>query len=169
MLFHASISAYDPARVAAVLAEMMGGEAMPFPPVPGSHIALAGDRYGTAIEVYPAGKALVPGETEAESTTLGDPDRPSDTHLAIGVSLSEAELRRICEREWWLCRTCNRGGRFHVVEVWVENRVLIEALTPEMQLEYRAIANPGSWRAMLATQQGAVKPSRTRLAELVRP
>jgi len=169
MLFHASISAYDPARVAAVLAEMMGGEAMPFPPVPGSHIALAGDRYGTAIEVYPAGQALVPGETEVECTTVADPDRPSDTHLAIGVALSEAELARIADREWWLCRICSRGGYFRVVEIWVENRILIEALTPEMQAEYRAIAHPGNWRAMLAGLPGAVKASRARVAELVRP
>ena len=171
MLFHASISAYDPARVAAVLAEMMRGEAFPFPPLPGSHIAMAGDRYGTGIEVYPAGQALVPGETEVESTTVADADRPSDTHLALGVPISEAELRRICEREWWLCRTCSRGGKFRVVEVWVENRIMIEALTPEMQAEYLAFANPRSWEAMLAANQGAIKGSRApaRAPELVQP
>ncbi len=171
MLFHASISADDPALVAAVLAEMMRGEAFPFPPVPGSHIAMAGDRYGTGIEVYPAGMALVPGETQAESTTLADADRPSDTHLALGVPVSEAELKRICEREWWLCRTCTRGGVFRVVEVWVENRILIEALTPEMQAEYLAFANPRSWEARLAANAGAIGGSRApaHVAELVRP
>jgi hypothetical protein len=170
MLFHASISAYDPARVAAVLAEMMRGEAFPFPPVPGSHIAMAGDRFGTGIEVYPAGKALVPGEVEVESTTLADADRPSDTHLALGVPVSEAELSRICEREWWLCRTCTRGGKFRVVEVWVENRFLIEALTPEMQAEYLAFANPTSWQAMLAANRGAIRRASVpvRALELVR-
>ncbi len=171
MLFHASISAYDPARVAAALAEMMRGEAMAFPPLPGSHIAMAGDRYGTAIEVYPAGQALVPGETEAVSTTLADADRPSDTHLALGVPVSEAELRRICEREWWLCRTCCRGGVFHVVEIWVENRILIEALTPEMQAEYLAFANPRRWEAMFAANENAIKAATApvRAAGLVRP
>lgn len=160
MLFHASISAYDPAHVAAVLAEMMRGEAMPFPPLPGSHIAMAGDQYGTGIEVYPAGKVLVPGETEVESTTIADPDRPSDTHLALGVPISEAELRRIAQREWWLCRTCMRGGAFRVVEVWVENRIMIEALTPEMQKEYLAFANPRRWEAMLRASEGAIKGAR---------
>ena len=171
MLFHASISAYDPARVAAVLAEMMRGEAFPFPSLPGAHIAMADDRHGTAIEVYPAGKALVPGETEVESTTVADADRPSDTHLALGVPISEAELRRICEREWWLCRTCCRGGVFHVVEVWVENRFLIEALTPEMQAEYLAFASPGGWESMLAAREAVMKksPAPARVTELVRP
>ena len=165
MLFHASISAYDPARVAAVLAEMMGGESMPFPPLPGSHIAMAGDQYGTGIEVYPAGKVLVPGEAEVESTTVADPDRPSDTHLALGVPISEAELRRIAEREWWLCRTCTRGGAFRVVEVWVENRIMIEALTPEMQKEYLAFANPRRWEAMLAANEAAIPGARRPVLE----
>lgn len=163
MLFHASISAYDPAQVAAVLAEMMRGEAFPFPPLSGSYIAIAGDEHGTAVEVYPAGKALVPGETEVESTTLADADRPSETHLALGVPIGEAELHRIAEREWWLCRVCARGGAFHVVEVWVENQILIEALTPAMQAEYLAFANPRNWGTNLAAlarrDQGA---SRTR-------
>ena len=150
MLFHASISAYDPAGVAGVLAEMMRGDSFRFPPVPGAYIAVAGDRYGTAIEVYPAGRALVPGDAEVETTTVGDADRPSETHLALGVPIDEAELRRIAEREWWLCRTCKRGGgAFHIVEVWVENRTLIEALTPEMQVEYLAFANPMNWDAKL--------------------
>ena len=149
MLFHASISAYDPARVAAALAEMMRGESFPFPPVPGSYIAIAGDRHGTAIEVYPTGKALVPGDAQAETTSVCDGDRPSETHLALGVPIDEAELGRIAEREWWLCRTCDRGGAFHVVEVWVENRILVEALTPKMQAEYLAFANPRSWGAKL--------------------
>ena len=160
MLFHASISAYDPARVAAALAEMMRSEAQPFPPVPGSHIAFAGDAHGTAIEVYPAGKALVPGDAEVETTAVGDADRPTETHLALGVPLDEAELRRIDDREWWLCRVCDRGGVFHVVEIWVENRTLIEALTPAMQAEYLAFANPRSWEAKFANLHGAVNDRR---------
>jgi hypothetical protein len=160
MLFHASISAYDPARVAAVLAEMMRGESFRFPPVLGSYIAIAGDRHGTAIEVYPAGKALVPGDAEAETTTLCDGDRPSETHLALGVPIDEAELRRIAEREWWLCRTCDRGGAFRVVEVWVENRTLIEALTPDMQAEYLAFANPRGWEAKLRALRDGIHPHR---------
>jgi hypothetical protein len=85
------------------------------------------------------------------------------------VALSEAEIARITDREWWLCRTCSRGGHFRVVEIWVENRTLIEVLTPEMQLEYRSISSPGSWRAMLARSTGAVKASRAPVAELVQP
>jgi hypothetical protein len=160
MLFHASISAYDPARVAAALADMMRGESFPFPPVPGSYIAIAGDRHGTAIEVYPAGQALVPGDAEVETTSVADGDRPSETHLALGVPVDEAELRRIAEREWWLCRTCDRGGAFRVVEVWVENRTLVEVLPPDMQAEYLAFADPRSWEAKLRGLRGGINRRR---------
>ena len=43
MIHHLSIAARDPKHVAAVLAEIMGGKAVPFPPNPGSDLCLADD------------------------------------------------------------------------------------------------------------------------------
>ena len=149
MLFHASLGAFDPAHTASVLAELVQGQAHPFPVFPGSFIVTTGDEHGTAVEVLPLGLALVPGRTEAEATMLGDADRPTETHLAIGTPLAEAELHAIAAREWWISRTCNRGA-FHVVEIWVENRILIEALTPTMQAEYLAFTSPRNFQAALA-------------------
>jgi hypothetical protein len=149
MLFHASIGARDPMRVAAVVAEIWRGKAYPFPPCPGSYIALAGDDRGSAIEVYPTGRVLVPGENAVRSADRGEAPIASATHLAIAVPCSEEELARIAWREGWLCRSCDRG-RFRVVELWLENSVLIEALTPEMQQQYREFANPANWEAFLA-------------------
>jgi hypothetical protein len=145
MLFHASIAARDPAHVAAVVAQLWNGRALPFPPFPGSHVAIAGDDRGTALEVYPAGQVLTPGGDEVTSARPSEDAQPSATHLAVGVPLSEAEIQAIAAREGWLCRTCSRGGFFRVVEFWLENRVLLELLTPEMQREYRAFATPENW------------------------
>jgi len=61
MIHHLSIAARDPQHVAAVLAEIMGGKAVPFPPNPGSHFALQLDDHGSGVEVYPAGTELRPG------------------------------------------------------------------------------------------------------------
>ena len=41
----------------------------------------------------------------------------------------------------WDCFTCDRGGHFHVVEVWVENAWLIEILPPVFADEYLGFAN----------------------------
>src|SRR6516225_11472644 len=61
MIHHLSIAAGDPQHVAAVLAEIMGGKAVPFPPNPGSFFALQLDDHGSGVEVYPAGTELRPG------------------------------------------------------------------------------------------------------------
>ena len=59
MLFHVSIEADDPRRVAEVVAEIWGGIAAPFPAVAaGSWVALSGDDKGSLIEFYPRGTEL---------------------------------------------------------------------------------------------------------------
>ncbi len=55
-LLHLSISAAEPRRVAGFLARLLDGEALEFPPFPGSWIAFAAAGDGTAIEVYPYGR-----------------------------------------------------------------------------------------------------------------
>ena len=60
MIHHLSIAARDPQRAAGVLAELMGGKAVPFPPNPGSFFALQLDEHGSGVEVYPAGTELEP-------------------------------------------------------------------------------------------------------------
>src|SRR5688572_28636985 len=64
MIHHLSIAARDPRQAAQVLAELMGGTAVPFPPNPGSFFALQLDEHGSGVEVYPAGTHLEPnGDT----------------------------------------------------------------------------------------------------------
>ena len=155
MLFHASIDAQDPRHDASVLAEIWRGSVLPFPPVPGSYIVLAGDERGSAIEILPAGRVLIPGDREAESIKAFDSPRATATHLAVGVSCSVAELERIARRERWLSRVCWRGDLFRVVEFWIENRVELEFLTPEMQAEYRAAANSERFGATFASMAAA--------------
>ena len=58
MIHHLSIAARDPKHVAGVLAELMGGTAVTFPPNPGSFFALQLDEHGSGVEVYPAGTEL---------------------------------------------------------------------------------------------------------------
>src|SRR5208337_203341 len=64
MIHHLSIAARDPKHVAGVLAEFMGGVAVPFPPNPGSFFALQRDEHGSGVEVYPAGTELQPGGSD---------------------------------------------------------------------------------------------------------
>ena len=155
MLFHVSIEADDPRRVAHVLAEIWGGEALPFPAVmPGSWAALAGDRYGSMIEVYPRGTISREGEGAAGAfgeRTAGQ--RFGSTHLAIGTQLDGDAVAAIARSHGWSAKYCRRGGRFGLIELWVEGCLLVEVLTPEMQQEYMETVTIQNWREMLDEAQ----------------
>lgn len=144
MLFHLSIDADDPKNVAAVFAEIWHGKAVPFPHVAcGSWMALAGDDRNNMIEVYPRGTELVELEGDADATSIqADPQARSPTHFAIGTRRSAEDILAIARREGWVAKYRKRGGRFGVIEIWVEGWRMIEVLTPEMQREYLSKDEP---------------------------
>lgn len=160
MINHISISARNPERVAKVLAELWNGYVYPFPPCPGGFMVLADDGRGTAIEVTPINMEILPGENlpiedesfsaktpteeyEAKFTTRENYSEYTPTHVNINTHLTAEEVRRIAERENWRVLTCNRGeGLFQLIEVWAENRLMIEVMTPEMTARYLEVLNP---------------------------
>jgi hypothetical protein len=151
MLFHLSIAAEDPQHVAGVVAELWGGEALPFPPVSDNGwIAMAGDARGTAIEVYPRNTVLRESEGDADAHgEASGKDRFTATHAAIATELDQAAVLAIAQREGWPAKYRKRGGVFGVVEMWIEGRQMVEVLTPEMQAEYLAAMSIEGWKRML--------------------
>ena len=76
MIHHISISAQNLQRVAQVLAEIFKGQAVPFPPHPGSYMTVAMNEHGTAIEVYPSGVQLIPSSGQ-NGCGFGQNSQPS--------------------------------------------------------------------------------------------
>src|SRR5437762_4221055 len=103
MIHHLSIAARDPEKAAAVLAELMGGTAVPFPPNPGSFFALQLDDHGSGVEVYPAGTHLEPGGSEGGGFVREPPHRRGfgATHFALSVETDAATVEKIAERAGW--------------------------------------------------------------------
>ena len=151
MIHHLSIAARDPKHSAEVVAEIMGGKAVPFPPNPGSFFALQLDDHGSGVEIYPAGTELQPAGEEGGSFVR----KPREgrgfgaTHFALSVAADEGKVKQIAERAGWHCVTCNRGP-FHVIEVWVENNTMVEILPPAYAAEYVAFTNPQKVLASMA-------------------
>jgi len=145
MLFHMSIDADDPERVASVIAEFWGGSVRPFPPISdNAWMALANDDRGTCLEVYPRGVVLreTPGDADAHGEAAGA-DAYTATHGAIATDLDQDRVLAIAEREGWPAKYRKRGGMFGVIELWIEGRQMMEVLTPQMQAEYlQAMAAP---------------------------
>jgi hypothetical protein len=143
MIHHVSIPASEPAAVAEALAELMRGRSFPFPgPVPGAFMAVSGDEHGTMIEVYPDDTVLRPGTGEDEvAMATGAPARGHAFHLLLSVPADQGAVERIGQRMGWRAQLCGRGAPgqeplFHVIELWVENRLMIEVVTPEMVPAY---------------------------------
>ena len=146
-LLHVSISADAPEDVATFLAQVMGGDAMPFPPFPDCWIAFTRQDDGTAIEVYPTTHVLRPGPEQITCEVKTRDANPSFCHAALGAVLDRAEIISHAEQRGWIARICNRGP-FDCVEVWLENRLLVELLDAEMQKSYRAGMTAENWASM---------------------
>jgi hypothetical protein len=143
MIHHISIAATNPRHVSDVLAELMGGKSYPFPGgIADSFIALEGDAHGTAIEVYPDGMQLRP---DGANAVRGEQTAPTEDygpfHLLLSVPADQATIERIGQREGWTTRLCGRGAPgqkplFHVIEFWLENRLMVELAPRDMVEEY---------------------------------
>src|SRR5438034_916180 len=162
MIHHLSIGALDPQQAAGVLAELMGGRSVPFPPNPGSFFALQLDDHGSGVEVYPAGTELAPnGKTGGTFVKQPDSRGFGATHFALSVAIDADTVEAIAARAGWQCFRCNRGP-FHVIEVWVENESMVEILPPEFAREYLDFTRPDKIEAAMAAAPSA--PSRQRPA-----
>ena len=145
MIFHTSISAEKPETVARAIAEIWCGGVASAPPnmFAGSWFAFGRDERGSMIEVHPHDFAFVVRSKTNEVKDY-DPERRANvgltaTHFALASPRPEAEIHAIAKRHGWESLYDLRkvpGGAYGVVEVWVENRLMLEVLTPEMQAEY---------------------------------
>jgi hypothetical protein len=162
MIHHVSISARDPKHVATVLAELMNGRCYPFPGgVADSFMAVSGDEQGSMIEVYPETVTLHPGKDDcqarAEYKSKAD---YGPFHLLLSVPVDRATVERLGEREGWRTRYFGRGAPgqkpfFHVIEFWLENRVMVEVATPDMVAEYTDMFRPEKLEAQFANRVAA--------------
>lgn len=157
MIHHLSIAAHNPKQVAQVLAELFHGEAVPFPDTryPDSYVAVAFDAYGTVIDVHPFTTELIPGSEHDDMLfqCRQNPDASpyTATHAAISVPVSEENIWAIAARAGWSIR--HRQGLFEVIELWIENRVLLELLPPAIAASYLAFMEPQTLKQFFAAKQ----------------
>ncbi|MBL8549635.1 MAG: hypothetical protein JNJ73_06600 [Hyphomonadaceae bacterium] len=148
MIAHASLPADNPKHVAGVLAEIMGGEALPFPPGgPDTWMAWSGDE-AIELEIAPRGRLMTTDAAEGANwrdQRTGLP-RGSEAHLAIAVERPLSEIMEIARRAGWTTGEYDRGGFFKLAEVWVENAFLIEFLDPAQTAAYKASMTKANWK-----------------------
>jgi hypothetical protein len=150
MIHHISISVKNPRHVANVLAELLQGSVIPFPPLDGAYVVIAKDAYGTMLEVYPLGSEIMPGQSQDEASFCRNahPYHFTSVHAAISVPVSQATIEAIAKREGWRVLPCDRDGLFDLVEFWVENRLMLELLPPVMAVDYLQAMSPANLNAL---------------------
>ena len=156
MIAHFSIPSRNPQRTAELFGRLIDGAVMPFPVVEGAWVAIAHDGSGVGVEVVPAATAHHMGQGEAGEAIPGplvmpwetqirpdgDPKAPSGFHVAITSALSAEEIIALAHAENWRAVHCDRGGVFDLVEVWVDNRSLVEVMPPGGTRRYLDFYNP---------------------------
>jgi hypothetical protein len=147
---HASIPAENPRVAAETLAEMMGGEALRFPPG-GPDAWMAWSRDGKIeLEVIKRDHVLTYDADQGNWTPRAPGDRRSETHLAICVERPAAEIIEIGRRAGWPTRHCERGGGvFSLTEVWVEGDFMLEFLDPAQTARYEEVVTLENWKRFL--------------------
>lgn len=151
MIHHISIAANQPQHVAQVLAELCQGHFCEFPYHPGCYIVLPLDSHGTMIEVLTPNSELTPNPVDGESGFHQNPhaSKYNAFHAAISVPTSSEQIHEIAKREGWHVLTCDRKGFFSVIEVWIENKQLLEFLSPKETAQYLAFMQPESLKQVL--------------------
>jgi hypothetical protein len=133
-------------------------------------MATSGDVHGTMIEVYPERATLDIPDSD-DQVVFGEnkaPPKAWPVHVLLSVPLEPHEIERIGAREGWRAKTFGRGMQgqkpfFRVIEFWLENRLMIEVVSPVMAREYKdfmestqlsVMNDPESLRRMRATHTG---------------
>ena len=140
MIHHYSIAVHDPENVSEVLARLFDGRISRFGPYPNSYIVWLGDEHGSAIELFPAGTELHPDEGQGQANFRHNKQHSkySATHAAISISRTREEIFAIAKEQNWQAIELSRGG-FNVIEFWIENKIMVELLTPDMARDYLSL------------------------------
>lgn len=126
---HTSLYADDPYTAATTLAELVGGEVVPFPPHEGGYVCfLDSQRTGWGdefVEFYPRDVELVPmaGLTRPQfSPVPGGRSIGAGSHVNIVLDKTPGELEKMCARV-----DRPSGWRWAgLMDVWLEPKLMVE-------------------------------------------
>ena len=94
MIHHLSIAARDPKHSAEVLAEFMGGKAVPFPPNPGSFFAFQLDDHGSGSRSTRPGPSCSRRRGRRQLCQEAGARGFGPTHFALSVATDARKVKR---------------------------------------------------------------------------
>lgn len=149
-IHHFTVPAREPARVAAVLAEILGARVLPLPHPVGTLLVYADDADGSAIEVWPAQLRINPNATDLELRDLPLPEAwPHHAYVTSDACDTEAILAIFAREGWWaeLSHNGPPNGGFSLVRGRIENHTAIELGGSDMREQYETFVSLAARRA----------------------
>ena len=94
--------------------------------------------------------AIFPGVEADAGARYGRGYGPVDhafgaVHVAMTTDLSRDEVIALGQAQGWRTLHADRGA-FDLVEVWVDDRIMVEVLPPDSTARYLAISDPAAAR-----------------------
>ena len=138
-IHHFTVPAHDPARVASVLAEILGARVVPLPHPQGTLLVFAGDRDGSAIEVWPANLRVDPAARDLAPRDLPLPEAWPHHAFVTSEACDTETILAVFAREGWHAERVHNGppgAGFSLVRGFIENHTGIELGGSDMRAEY---------------------------------
>ncbi|HEX2873896.1 MAG TPA: hypothetical protein VHP33_21725 [Polyangiaceae bacterium] len=149
-IHHFTVPAREPARVAAVLAEILGARVVPLPHPVGTLLVYADDQDGSAIEVWPAQLRINSSATDLELRELPLPEAwPHHAYVTSDACDTESILAIFAREGWWaeLAHNGPPNGGFSLVRGRIENHTGIELGGADMRQQYETFVGIAARRA----------------------
>lgn len=150
MILHASLVSDQPQETAEMLANLLGGTAIPMPgPGKGAWHAAGSDPIGNYVEVLARGTEFhrsADGDIEMRE---GELVRSTGSHILIESPLEEPEILSVAERAGAVAKKVSNGF-FELIACWIDDCQLVEILSPQMAKAYRALFEPERIREVVA-------------------
>jgi hypothetical protein len=153
-IYHLSFNVEDPKSVCQFFADMMNGVIRPFFPIKGAFVAFSPENDGTMIEAYPLESRLLPGPHQVMFENREPVKDITGFHFCMPTAMDREAVIAAAKALEWRARVANRGP-FECVEVWIENRQMVEFLCPDMQGDYTRSMTPDHWDDLFGTGDAA--------------
>ena len=138
MILHVSLPVKDPRNAANYLAQLVNGVSKPLNWCPGGYMVFTDDQVSTGIELLPFDTVFKPGKTSKDTLTITtDINKPSFdcVHFLLVVQNKHEDVMNIANDAGWQAVAKRSLGVVDMIELWVENRIMIEVTFADKQTE----------------------------------
>ncbi|HEY9735505.1 MAG TPA: hypothetical protein V6D06_04455 [Trichocoleus sp.] len=141
-----------PKQAAAALAAVFGGQVKPLASLPGAFTVTAGNSADITFEVCPTG-------SEWGSTTAGPSGENAFTvsSTALPTPINRQQVEQVAAQEGWAALYCGQVGNWDLVELWIENNLLLELMTPTVAAPVKGFTVEGSTTEGFTVEDFAIR------------